>query len=151
MFPRIRKYYNYCRNWFISKFVNDPYKIRIRELEKRISLLQNQPVPLLFNEIKISDKLTPLEYLSNVSVYEPLQITKAPPCMVRRYRERLQKRHLVGDYIGDCYIAIKTKNHKKAKILYQKIVDIERSSPLDKKTISKIENLKDKYHHFLNK
>lgn len=150
MFPRISKYYNYCRNWLISKFVNDPYKIRIRELEKRISLLRNQPIPP-FNEIKLTDNSAPLPCLSNISVYEPLQITKALPCMVHQYRERMQKRHIVGDYIGDCYIAIKTKNYKKAKILYQKILDIERSISLDKKTISKIENFKDKYHHFFNK
>ncbi len=147
MFSKVRKYYNYCRNWFISTFSNDPYKIRIRELEKRISLLRNQPIPP-FNEIKLTDNSAQLPCLSNISVYKPLQIAKAFPGMVHRYRERLQKYHVVGDYIGDCYMAIKAKNYSKAKVLYQKVLDIDRSIQLDKKTKNKIEDLKDKYHHF---
>lgn len=139
---RLLKYFNQCRCWIISLFSNDPYLTRIKSLSRKIEHLQKKglaaPTPIPFPSEFIIDKSN-----LDIEIFQPNISNDNHSNLVKLLRARLQLCNMVGDYIGDYYVAVKKHDKKKAKSIYDQISAIE-ADRLDEKASKKLKDFMSK-------
>ena len=138
MFQRLRKYYKNCRYWIVSLFYDDLYSLRIKSLEERIMSLRKQQVPSL-STITFADDFIVNKSEKEKAIFQPARLEYTCPSMVTMRREREQRSHEVGDYIGEYNAAIDRKEYNEAQSIFNKIASFD-TTTLDAKAAKRINN-----------
>lgn len=100
--------------------------------------LRKQQVPSL-STITFADDFIVNKSKKEKAIFQPVRFENACPSMVTMRREREQRNHEVGDYIGEYYAAICRKEYDKAQSLFNKIASFDTTN-LDAKVAKKINN-----------
>lgn len=107
-------------------------------MEERIMSLRKQQVPPL-STITFADDFIVNKSEKEKAIFQPVRCENTCPSMVTMRREREQRSHEVGDYIGEYYAAFCHKEYDKALSIFNKIVSFD-TTTLDAKAAKKINN-----------